>query len=184
MTVPVLVWTLIAVNTALFGLQSLHPAVSIDDAALVPGALAAAPLQQSPRLLTSMFTHGNLLHLLFNMAALYRFGAPLERAWGPAQFSALYLVSGLGTNVIYSLFNRDSNVGLVGASGAISGVMAAYFFALDNDAQRMTTWLLYQLVNAVLAVQTGISYTAHLIGFAVGMVFYFARQALLGKTPE
>lgn len=147
---------------------------------LVPQELVAAPLSQWPRVLSSMFAHYDLLHLVFNMSALYRFGVPIEKVWGHWPLLGLYLFSGIGTNIVYTLLNRKSNVGLVGASAAISGVMAAYFFQFD-DKVNMTTWLLFQILSAALALQTGISYSAHLLGFAFGAIYYFIMKTLRNK---
>jgi membrane associated rhomboid family serine protease len=79
-------------------------------------------------LLTSIFLHGGWLHLIGNMWFLYIFGDNVEDALGHGRYLLLYTASGMGANFIYLLFSPFSPLPLVGASGAIAGIMGAYFF--------------------------------------------------------
>src|SRR5204862_4637739 len=79
------------------------------------------------RLLTAAFLHAGLLHIAFNMGALYLFGPALERALGRGRFLALYLAAALGGSVASYLFSSRAALS-VGASGAIFGVYGATFF--------------------------------------------------------
>jgi membrane associated rhomboid family serine protease len=79
-----------------------------------------------PSWLTHMFMHGGWAHLFGNMLFLLLFGVPMERHWGARRLLPLYLVSGLGAAALFVLFNPDSDIPLVGASGAIAGLMGIY----------------------------------------------------------
>jgi len=155
-------------------LSSLSEA-TLETMTLVPGDFYRAPREKWPTIVGSMFTHANLAHLLFNMAALYKFGRPLEHALGPLRVLLIYMASGLGTNLIYAVGNRKSQVGIVGASAAISGISAAYFLEYA-DRRSMRTWLMFQITGALLAQGSGVSFVSHLIGFAIGALVYTLLQ--------
>lgn len=72
---------------------------------------------------------------------------------------------------MYSLTHKEQQNGLLGASGAISAVMAAYFLEFA-DTKNMTSWLLFQLLGAFLATQSNISYSSHLWGFLFGAIIW------------
>src|SRR5207244_11634462 len=76
--------------------------------------------------LTSMFLHGSWLHLLGNMWFLYLFGSSVEDSMGRRRFLAFYLLSGIAAAVLQVMLDPAAPVPMVGASGAISGVMGAY----------------------------------------------------------
>lgn len=78
-------------------------------------------------ILTSMFLHGGWLHLIFNMWALWIFGDNVEDHLGHLPYLAFYLVCGVLADLVHTLFNLHSTAPTVGASGAIAGVMGAYF---------------------------------------------------------
>jgi len=144
---------------------------TLENMTLVPTEFYRAPGEQWKTLIGSMFTHANLAHLLFNMAALYKFGRPLEHVLGGLKVFTIYMVSGIMTNLIYATTNRKSPIGIVGASAAISGIGAAYFLEYA-DRRNMQTWLMFQIVGALLAQGSGVSFVSHLIGFAVGAIVY------------
>lgn len=85
------------------------------------------------QLVTHMFAHdpGNFFHILFNMYALWMFGAVLERVWGPKKFLIFYLVCGLAAGLA-QMFAMDINGSAVGASGAIMGLLAAFAYLFPN----------------------------------------------------
>lgn len=85
------------------------------------------------QLVTHMFAHdpGNFFHILFNMYALWMFGAVLERVWGPKKFLIFYLVCGLAAGVA-QMFSMDVNGSAVGASGAIMGLLAAFAYLFPD----------------------------------------------------
>jgi rhomboid family protein len=134
----IVVWALIAANVAAFlyqmGLSDQELQWFLYQHALVPrryffpwwGAEnGLSPLDVAP-FLTNTFLHGGWLHIILNLWTLYIFGPALEDRLGPARFLALYLLSGLAASVAHAVFNASSPVPVLGASGAIAGVIAAY----------------------------------------------------------
>jgi membrane associated rhomboid family serine protease len=119
------------------------------------------------RLLTSMFIHYGILHLLLNMWALWMLGRNLEAALGPARFLGLYLLSGLGGGVAAYLFSPNSIT--AGASGAIFGLFAALFVVLKRLRRDTSSVLPVLIINLVLTFTIpNISIAGHLGGLVVG----------------
>ena len=122
---------LIAANVAVFFAQALLPGLTFWLGLRPSAVLAQGQLWQ---LGTYMFLHGGLLHILFNMLALWMFGAELERVWGTRFFLKFYFVTGIGAGaltVLFSLLPFDFAAALrhgvvIGASGAIYGLLLAY----------------------------------------------------------
>jgi membrane associated rhomboid family serine protease len=132
------VWAIVAVNAAAF-LYQLTLSQSAEQWFLYQHALVPrryfdpawgdynglSPTDFTP-FLTNTFLHGGWLHIILNLWTLYIFGPALEDRLGPARFLALYLLSGLAASVTHAAFNAASPVPVLGASGAIAGVIAAY----------------------------------------------------------
>lgn len=159
--------------------------------ALPPGCHPPAQSFKVPFLsvLTALFTHGGWLHLLGNMLFLYVFGADVEERMGRPVFALFYLVTGYVATYGFALGHAGSTQTLVGASGAIAGVLGAYLF-LDPRARvtslfpflfflplRFPAWLVlgFWFVLQWLAARTdrtgpGIAYLAHVIGFVFGFL--------------
>jgi len=153
---------------------------------------------------TSMFLHASWLHIIFNMWGLWIFGDNVEDYLGHFRYLMFYLLSGIGASLLHVLFNLGSQVPSVGASGAIAGVMGAYFL-LFPSARVLTvvpffflyfTWLPAWLVlgywfvaqflsGAATSITTsrqaggGIAFWAHVGGFLTGvaMIKLFPRRA-------
>lgn len=152
-----------------------------------------------PTLLTlfsSQFMHGGVLHLLGNMAFLLLFGFPLERRWGAARLLGLYLTSGLGAGAAFILFFPHSMIPLVGASGAIAGLMGIYvatyryrqvefFYTLGfvfgsfraSALMVFPLWLGWELVQHFTAV-SNVAYMAHAGGLVTGLGLALLWQTL------
>ena len=129
-----------------------------------PLATTIAPWQ----MLTAAFLHGSWLHLLFNMFTLYIFGQVLEPMLGRARFLALYLVAAFGGSIAVLWFSNPTS-SVVGASGAIYGLMGAYFVMLRSVGERsgqLTGLIAINLIFSFLS--PGISWQAHIGGLAVG----------------
>jgi membrane associated rhomboid family serine protease len=153
--------------------------------------LAPSPHPVYLTLLTSLFLHGSFIHLMGNMLFLWVFGKHLEDALGGFRFLAFYLIAGVSASLIHIFFNQEplgSLIPTLGASGAISGVMAGYlmlfphkmiavlvyFFAVELPAYVVIgLWFLFQLLNywGTFGDPTGggIAYAAHIGGFVVGL---------------
>ena len=162
---PLLSYGLIAVNVIVFLLAKFAPAEQVYRLALWPALVATGDWYQ---LVTSTFLHFGLLHLLFNMYALYILGPPLEEHLGRLRFGVLYGLSALGGSVMVYLFSQP-DVPTVGASGAIYGLFGATFVA----AKRLrldVRWLIGLIViNLVLTFAVpGISWQGHIGGLITG----------------
>lgn len=168
-------------------------AVGTDPATGSTGCVAErpAPYSKTPVLsvLTAMFLHGGWLHLLGNMLFLFVFGNNVEDRLGRLRFLVFYLLCGYVATYGYALFSPDSGAPLVGASGAIAGVLGAYlvlyprakvwslltfFFFLPLRLPAwlvLGSWFLLQYLyfrGASMAAGSGVAYGAHVIGFVVG----------------
>ncbi|GLZ00309.1 rhomboid family intramembrane serine protease [Actinoplanes sp. NBRC 103695] len=119
------------------------------------------------RLITAMFLHYGVLHLLMNMYALWIIGRELEASLGRVRFLALYLLAGLGGNVASYLFSPDSIS--VGASTAVFGLMAAIFVILKRLKRSVAPIVPVIVINLVFTfVISNISVSGHLGGLIVG----------------
>ena len=141
--------------------------------------------------LTSMFLHGNWAHLIGNMLFLLVFGRNVERAMGHWLFLIFYLLVGVAAGMTHVFINPDGLTPYLGASGAISGVMGAYFFLFPFNWVKVWlvwvvadfptvlvvgAWVLVQFLATLDAFQegelnVGIAYWAHVGGFVAGVVF-------------
>jgi membrane associated rhomboid family serine protease len=159
-----------------------------------PSWLFATPL-------TSMFLHGGWMHLIGNMLFLWIFGNNIEDYFGPIRFLAFYLISGIAAVALYTLFNPGSQVPLVGASGAIAGVMGAYFVL--HPRARITVlilfffimirefpakfvlglWFLIQILMSTLKLSSGddVAWLAHVGGFAFGYLLLRLLLKMRGR---
>lgn len=151
-------------------------------AALHPKAVLHGKIWQ---LFTYMFLHGDLMHLLFNMLALFMFGRAVEQAMGPAVFLRFYFVSGLVAGVVSLIpfLATGNSIPIVGASGAVLGVLAVFglifpnatilfFFVLPIQA-RYFVWII-AAIDLYGAIQgTGnIAHLAHIGGLLTGIVLF------------
>ena len=166
---PVVTYVLIALNVLMFILQS----VSVDllrELTLRPPAIADGDLY---RLVTSAFLHYGVMHLLFNMWALYVVGPPLEMWLGRLRFGALYVLSALGGSVLVYLLS-SLNSATAGASGAIFGLFGATFVVgkrLNLDVRWVAALivinLVFTLVVPMISLQS-ISWQGHVGGLVTG----------------
>lgn len=161
---PLVSYALIAVNVAVFLAQMVLPGLQ-GAWSLWPPAVADGDYY---RLVTSAFLHYGLLHIGFNMWALYVLGPPLEQHLGRVRFAALYGLSALGGSVLVYLFS-PLNAATAGASGAIFGLFGATFVAakrLNLDVRWLVTLI---AINLVLTFTIpGISWQGHLGGLLTG----------------
>ena len=166
---------LLGANVVMFVLQQALPALTVN-LALVglastqEGVIGVAD-GQLYRLFTATFLHGSIIHLLFNMYALFLVGPTLERQLGRLRFSALYLLSAFGGSVASYAFSSPVQLG-VGASGAVFGLFGATLL-VGRRLRLETRQILVLLgINLVLgfAIQN-IDWRAHLGGLGVGLLF-------------
>lgn len=196
---PIVNWLLIGGNILVFLFEvslGRDADVLIDAFGVVPARLLAVlNLGQVLTIFTSMFLHGGWLHLLSNMLALYIFGDNVEDRVGHGRYLVFYLICGLIAALTHIAFNSGSRVPTIGASGAISGVLGAYFI-LYPRARVFTLiplfilpwfveipaivylgfWFLSQLFNGALSIVSGaqafggVAFWAHVGGFLAGLL--------------
>lgn len=156
-------------------------------------------------LLSSMFLHGGWLHLLGNIWFLWVFGNNVEDSMGHRRFVAFYLICGIAAALAQVGADPDSTIPMVGASGAISGVMGAYavlyprvrihtlvvlvvlFFRVSVPAWVMLGyWFLLQLAGANVDQMGGVAFWAHAGGFLAGalLIFPFRDPVLMARRRE
>ncbi|MCW2838710.1 MAG: hypothetical protein JWR55_193 [Aeromicrobium sp.] len=171
---------LIGLNVAAYVVQVATGDVSGD--VFQEGALQGYAVADGEywRLLTSAFLHGSVLHLLFNMYALYLFGPFVERALGTTRFIAAYLTSAMAGSVAAYLLT-DPVVGTIGASGAVFGLFGLALLLLLRAKQDVRTLLVLLAINAFISVAgSNISWQGHLGGFvggvALGAAFAYAPR--------
>jgi len=153
--------------------------------------------------LTSMFLHGGWFHIISNMWVLWIFGDNVEDRMGPIRFVVFYLICGVAAGIVHVVTNGASTMPVIGASGAIAGVLAAYmvlfplarivvlipifFYPLFVEIHAfifVLIWFCAQFFNGALALMTpgqvgGIAWWAHIGGFGTGLVlyrFFLARE--------
>ncbi len=196
--------SLIVANIAVFFVQQgLPPREAADFVytyALVPAvygnpALAREagfdPFNVFP-LLTNTFMHGGYLHLIFNMWTLWLFGLPVEDRLGPWRFLLFYLGCGMAGSVGHLIFNLDSTIPALGASGAIAGVLGAFARLFPKEKVALiqpififpllfhlptawftALWFGIQVLQGAFALTQGsegaIAWWAHIGGFVVGL---------------
>jgi len=152
-------------------------------------------------LFTSIFMHGGIMHVLGNMLYLWVFGDNVEDAMGHGQFLAFYLLCGVVATFAQIAVDPGSPVPLIGASGAIAGVLAAYFMLFPYSriltlvpiffflrlvsvpaAFLLGIWFLLQVLSGAgsLGNASGVAWFAHIGGFAAGavLVFLFRRRGV------
>src|SRR5580704_640691 len=197
-TYPIVNVALILTNIVVFVYQLTLPAHALNPFVLAnatiparfPAALAGhAPLQAALLpLLTSMFLHAGFAHIVGNMLFLWIFGDNVEDFYGHFTYLAFYLVCGIGAGMLHILFNWNSTLPSLGASGAISGVMGAYLILYPRSriltlvfiflipipaVVILVLWFVLQFASGVsslgMATSGGVAWWAHVGGFLLGM---------------
>ncbi|HRD58289.1 MAG TPA: rhomboid family intramembrane serine protease [Ferruginibacter sp.] len=190
-TTPI-VLNLIIINALVFLIQNVFDGPENKVTLL----LALFPLQsgffEPYQLVTHMFAHGGLAHILFNMFALWSFGSLLERSWGPKKFLIFYLVCGLAAGVAHLFL---SNSAAVGASGAIMGLLGAYAYLFPNTQLIIfpipfpvkAKWAIIgiaaiDLFGGVYPTGSNIAHFAHLGGLVAGLILVIVWNKSNKKT--
>ncbi|HZF15533.1 MAG TPA: rhomboid family intramembrane serine protease [Steroidobacteraceae bacterium] len=180
---------------AIFALGAI-PAVLLGHAQLPPEFGGVPPALS---ILTSMFLHGGWMHLIGNMLFLWIFGDNIEEAMGRVRYLLFYVLCGVVAAFSQALPNPQSEVPMIGASGAISGVLGAYLMlfphvrvltliplGLATQLVRLPAiwvlllWFGLQLLSNVFGGEGGIAFSAHIGGFVAGVVLIglFKRRSV------
>jgi membrane associated rhomboid family serine protease len=190
-------YALIALNVIAFGLELTSPGGvrdGVQPLALIPAEFLADPIANAPSLVGHMFLHGSLGHIAGNMLFLWIFGDNVEDALGHARYVLFYFLCGFGAAFAQIAAGPHSTVPMIGASGAISGVLAAYALLYPRSPITVVNpipllWLFWGLfmslpawfvileffgVNLWSALQPksvagGVAFMAHVGGFVSGL---------------
>ncbi len=218
---PIVTYALLALNLAAWGLLQgfgtepqlsgsicrlgLIPADLFGDLS-APAAMMPCPIDGTANwetVLSSMFMHGSWMHLLGNLWFLWIFGDNVEDSMGPVRFAIFYVLCGFAAAGAQILADAGSIIPMVGASGAIGGVMGAYiilyprvhvhlFFYVTTVAVpaffMLGYWLVIQVVGGISSLgsdEGGVAFWAHLGGFLAGiaLVMLFKDERLLAAHP-
>ncbi len=203
---PLVTYSLIAANIVVFLYELTLGAAGGENFSVMFGAIPALvthraaadfPLPPAMTLLTSMFLHAGLLHLAGNMLFLWIFGDNVEDAMGRFRFMIFYLLCGLAAAAMYIFLNPSSRVPMVGASGAISGVLGAYMILFPRSriltlallgffvqfiripaVVFLVLWFVMQFLYGIATQASaesggGVAWTAHVGGFLAGILLVF-----------
>jgi membrane associated rhomboid family serine protease len=202
-TTPYITVTIIGLNAVAWIFEILLPHDALNEFLTIYGVVPA--YFSYPTLITSMFLHGGWMHVIGNMWYLWIFGDNVEDRVGHGRFMVFYLMCGMAAALGQVVADPHSTLPTIGASGAIAGVMGAYFVLYPRS--RVLTliplilvmpivevpaivllgvWFLMQLFNAgTIAMTTtsrggGVAFAAHVIGFVAGAggVFVFRKREL------
>lgn len=187
---PTVTTGIIAVNVVVFVLELLGGESFVTTWSLVPADIVAG--RHLVTILTSMFMHGSVSHILGNMVFLWAFGPEIEDLMTPRRYLIFYLLGGLAATAAQVGADPSSTVPNLGASGAIAAVMGAFIVTFPHDRIRslliififvrtayipavllIGVWFLTQLVNLGTIAQQpagGVAYAAHVGGFIFGTV--------------
>jgi membrane associated rhomboid family serine protease len=197
----VITFTLIILNCAVFlyeltlgatgGEVFLESFAFIPKRLFYPGAVVGGTIPVAATLVTSMFLHGGWLHIAGNMLYLWIFGNNVEDATGRVRFIIFYVLCGLFAAYIHAYMNQSSQTPMIGASGAISGVLGAYlllyprarvvtlvmlgFYIRTVEVPAMIVlglWFVLQFLNVLITGGSGggVAWHAHVGGFVAGIL--------------
>ena len=174
--------TFISINFGIFILQSISSSemMFFSNFGLVPKLVWSQLKIWQP--FTYMFFHGDIWHVLINMFVLWMFGSELERVWGKKNFLRFYFVTGVGSGLGTMIFGLQSMTPVVGASGAVYGVLLAYGFIFPNRTVYLygiipikSFWFVIGIgVIAFISSfnnVSNISHLTHLFGMIIGYLY-------------
>ncbi|MFL5311008.1 MAG: rhomboid family intramembrane serine protease [Myxococcales bacterium] len=205
---PVMTWAIIAVNVAIFLYELSLPPQDLERLFYAFGVVPARyrhpewaqwmglPMDSYWPFLTCMFLHGGWAHVIGNMWSLWIFGDNVEDKMGPWRFLLFYLLTGVAAGLTHYFLNAESAVPTVGASGAIAGVLGAYFILFPRSqivvllpifffpfffqlpaVAYLLFWFLSQILGGAMAglsssQVSGIAFWAHVGGFVAGVALH------------
>jgi membrane associated rhomboid family serine protease len=190
--------TLIVLNVLIYAVEmtTLDPEAMITSYSMLPSD--AEHVHWAMTLVTSLFLHADIVHLLGNMYFLWIVGDNVEDILGPARYLAAYLLVGIAAGVAMSVGSAAPEIPTIGASGAISGIAAIYavlfrkskltfmFVAWQVKLETplwMFVWVLFNL-GGLAAGSEGVAWESHLGGFACGLVVgLLSYRPLLARSP-
>jgi len=202
---PLMTWLLVAANALAFVLELGMGSGALEGFVrtwgLVPAQLFARPSTEWMTVFTSMFLHGGWWHILSNMWVLLIFGDNVEERMGGMRYLVFYLLGGVAAGLLQSFVLPSSTEPMIGASGAIAGVLGAYLLLFPHSRVAslvpilfiftviqvpatlfLLLWFVSQLFSGWLTIGgaggSGVAWWAHIGGFVFGLVavYFFARR--------
>ncbi|HEY9756433.1 MAG TPA: rhomboid family intramembrane serine protease [Oculatellaceae cyanobacterium] len=200
-TLPVITWIIVILNVLCFGAELLLPSEKLNDFITAFGVIPLSfvshfGLVQLGKVVSSLFVHAGVLHIAGNMWFLWIFGDGVEDKLGSGKYLLLYLGSGILASIVQITVDPHSQLPMVGASGAISGVLGAYFYLFPRatvstfllagfftrvveipESVYLGFWFMIQLISGFSSL-VGVSeqgappvaFWAHAAGFIVGLL--------------
>ncbi len=186
---PYITLLLISLNSLLF-MMTTGPGM-LENLAPALGFTTRGAIERPYTLLTSIFLHANLLHLIANMWFLWLFGDNIEDRFGRLSFIGLYLSAGIIGSLTHSAFSLfQDRIPVIGASGAVAGVMGAYLIRFPYARLRclfliifypvlvriravwvLGFWMFFEFLSAWFAAGDNVAHWAHVGGFATGIMW-------------
>lgn len=203
---PLITWFIIAANIVIFWLELSGGEQFIMRYGLVPSQVSAGDVATWYSFFTSMFLHGGWFHLFSNMWFLRIFGDNVEAAFGSIRYLLFYLIAGIIAGFVQYIAAPESTIPMIGASGAIAGVLGAYVILFSHARISslvflgfyitvleipaviyLPYWFLLQLLSGVgqvsagtIATSGGVAFLAHAGGFIAGVI----AAILIKKTDD
>jgi len=197
-------YALVIVNIIIFVITILNPYVIYNELGFKPIYLSLQFFPQMYTLFTSMFVHGGFMHIIGNMIVFFFMGMAFEQRIGMKNFIFIYLVTGVCGALTHSVINLDSNIPLIGASGAIFGILGAFAYSYPRDEvvmpiplgiimvfrriKVMYAAVLFAVMETVIVwwesqsgMQSSTAHFAHFGGLICGVVL---AALLVGKQGE
>ncbi len=191
---PFFTITLIGVNIIVYYLTQISGGT--DFYAYRLGFKPVATLERPMVIFSSILLHANLIHLVSNMWFLWLFGDNVEDAFGRLPFFLLFVISGVVGNLTHGLFDLfSSDVPVIGASGAVAGVMGSYLARFPTAKLRCVfilifypiffrihaiwfigAWILWEFISVYIAPESYVAHWAHIGGFAYGFLWAYRRS--------
>lgn len=189
---------MIGVNVYVFIQQiaASNPEAFITTYAFVPSLVNLSDFSTFAPFLTSLFLHGSFFHLFANMMFLWVFGDNIESFYGKAKYLIIYFLSGFAGSFVQYMLNPTSSIPMLGASGAVSGILGAYFVSHPHSKIRtlfpilfyftiieipavvyLFYWFALQVFSGIAGFSSiqadvgGVAFFAHIGGFVTGVIF-------------
>ena len=185
--------SLLVVNVAVFIIQALVPGFTETFALTTNMAIESGYVWQ---FFTYMFLHGSLMHITFNMFVLFMFGTVIEHSLGEKKYLMLYVVSGIGAAMFHFALMGLSDVLMLGASGAVFGILTAYGFMFPKNIifvfpgipvpaiMAVVGFAALELLAGIFNLEPGIANFGHLGGIVSGviMMYYWKNRMKFSRS--
>lgn len=182
--------SLIIINICVFFLQIVIDRLNVNYLEIYFGLIPAGVTQEFMiwQFVTYMFLHGGVFHILVNMLMLYMFGNELERLWGTRRFLRYYFITGIGAGLCSWIVGIHTVAIIIGASGAIYGLLLAYGVTYPNRIVYLSflfpvkvKWMVLIMggiafLSSISQPNSGVAHVAHLGGMVVGFIYLKGRN--------